>query len=252
MFYLIGIGLNPNQITLEALEAIKKSNQVFIEAYTSQYAEGSIQLLEKKVKKKIKPLFRDGVEEQLSVIVKQAKNKNIALLIVGNPLFATTHDGVIQTCKEKKVKCKVIPGISIQDYIGLTGLSPYKFGRTITIVSPKLNFAPESFFEQLMNNQQQGLHTLCLLDLDVAKKEFMNINQAISLLEKIAEKKLINISELTGIALIGLGNEKGKILSGKLKELKQLSFKIVPQSLIIAGKMNPVEQTQVEEWHGQK
>lgn len=252
MLNVIGIGLNDEQLTLEALDAIRKSSFVFVEAYTSQYASGTIKKLEKKVKKKIQSLDRSGVEEKLSEVVLLAKKKNVSLLVVGNSLFATTHDGVLNLCREKKTKCVVIPGIGVQDYLGLTGLSPYKFGRVITIVSPKPNFAPESFFDQLMENQKMGLHTLCLLDLDIQKNNFMTINQAVELLQSIAKKRSIDASGWKGIALVGLGHPKSQIVFSSLFVLAKKSFKLVPQSLIIPGTMNSIEQNNVEAWHGEK
>ena len=252
MLNLIGIGLNDRQLTLEALDAIKKSSAVFVEAYTSRYASGTIQSLEKKLKKKIKFLDRAGVEENLTEVILLAKKKNVSLLVVGNSLFATTHDGVLNACREKKVKCNVIPGIGIVDYLGLSGLSPYKFGRVVTIVSPKPNFSPESFFDQLVENQKLGLHTLCLLDLDVMKNKFMTIAQAIEVLQSIAKKRSVTIDAWAGIALVGLGNSKSQIVAGSLLTLAKKNFKLVPQSLIIVGNMNSIEQSNVEAWHGQK
>ena len=36
MFYLVGIGLNPKQMTLEAQEILKNCDQVFLEALGEQ------------------------------------------------------------------------------------------------------------------------------------------------------------------------------------------------------------------------
>ena len=49
MFYIVGIGLNPRQITIEAIEAIEKCNYVYIDDYTSKLTDGGIEELEKKI-----------------------------------------------------------------------------------------------------------------------------------------------------------------------------------------------------------
>lgn len=243
MFYLIGIGLKPKQLTLEALEAIKQCEKVFLDSYTSKYSEGTLQELEKITEKKIMLLERKGIEEGFITTMKLARSENIALLVFGNALTATTHVQLLLDAKQHGIPYRIVQGISIQNHLPETGLDAYKFGRIITIVKPHENFAPESFFEQIEQNQNAGLHSLCLLDIESEKKYFMTVSEALQVLEKIAKKKnsdLLNNAQLIGLYALGAQNQK--IKAGTLRELKLSSYVGFPQSLIICGKLNEKEK----------
>ena len=97
VFYLIGLGLNLKSISLEALEILKRCKRVYIENYTVEFPY-KIQDLERVVGKII-PLTRIMIENEK--FVEEGKNKNIALLIYGSPLIATTHISLILKCKNK-------------------------------------------------------------------------------------------------------------------------------------------------------
>ncbi len=243
MFYLIGIGLKPKQLTLEALEAIKQCEKVFLDSFTSKYSEGALQELEKIIEKKIVLLERKGVEEGFALLLKQARQENIALLAFGNALTATTHVQLLLDAKQHSIPYKVVQGISVQNHLPETGLDAYKFGRIVTIVKARENFAPESFFEQIETNHNAGLHSLCLLDIESEKNYFMTVSEALQLLEKIAHKrnsKLLEEAQLIGLCALGAQNQK--IKPATLRELKLSSYAGFPQSLIICGKLNEKEK----------
>ena len=75
MLYLIGIGLKPEHLTLEALNAIKKCKKIYLEAYTSKYAEGSVKELEKIIGAKLVELGRKAVEEGFESALTEAKKR---------------------------------------------------------------------------------------------------------------------------------------------------------------------------------
>ncbi len=242
MFYLIGLGLKPKHLTLEAIEAIKKSDEIFFENYTSIYSEGNIAELEKICGKKAKTAERNLVEEQFEKILKNAKEKNIALLVLGNPLSATTHIQTILDSRNLKIDFKIIPGISVFDFLGATGLQQYKFGRTTTIALHEKGFEPESFYDVIAENQKMGFHTLCLLDIKAEQGKLMPIREAIEILEKIESKRAEKILQKS--FFVGFSNafsEKEKIFAGTLNELKKKDFGI-PASLIVCGKLNEKEK----------
>ena len=242
MFYLIGIGLNPMQITLEAKKAIEGCSKIFFEQYTSLYSEGDISALEGETGKKFVELKREGVEQGFESILKESKNEDIALLIFGNPLNATTHIQVLLDAKELGVKTKVVAGLSIFDFLGNTGLDVYRFGRTCTVVAPKENYAPESFFDIIEENFKIGLHTLCLLDIDADSNSLMTVSEALALLEKIAKKRGSKLVEgAVFVGLYGMGSSAQLIKAGSLQELKRSSYAPLPQSLVVAGKLNEKE-----------
>lgn len=251
MFYLIGIGLNPKQITLEAKQAIGACSKVFFERYTSCYSEGGIEELEGLCGKKFVELKREGVEQGFGLILKEAGQEDIALLVFGNPLNATTHVQLLLDAKKIGVKSKVLVGVSVFDLLGKSGLDVYKFGRVCTIVAPKENFAPESFFEVIEGNSRAGLHSLCLLDIDAEAGAMMSVSEALVLLEKIAKKRKSKILEdAVLVGLYGLGSAKEMVKAGKLQELKRSSYGAFPQSLVIAGKLNEKELEALRELAG--
>ena len=52
MFYIIGIGLTPKQITIEAINTIKKCEYVYIDEFTNIFSQGHINDLEQIINKK--------------------------------------------------------------------------------------------------------------------------------------------------------------------------------------------------------
>ncbi len=254
MIYLIGLGLKPSHLTLEAIETIKSCDSVFVEVYTSQYAQGFINELKEMVGKNIMELNRTEIEQNFESALLSANKNSIGLLIFGNPLTATTHIQILLDAKEKGIKYKVIPGISITNMVAESGLDEYKFGRTITICYHIPGFEPESFYDQIKENQKMGLHTLCLLDIkkDQIPQKMMNSKEAIEVLDKIAEKRGEH-NNFKYIALMGMGSEKQKIIAGREEIINSKEiYELFPQTLIIAGKMNEKEKEVLASLHNKK
>ncbi|MDD4983779.1 MAG: diphthine synthase [Candidatus ainarchaeum sp.] len=246
MLYLIGLGLNPKELTLEALEALKGCKSVYLEDYTSKYSEGSQKSLEKIIGKKVIPLSREEVEE-IKPFLTHAKTKDTALCIYGNITSATTHSEIIQTAKDRKIKVKVIPGISIFSVIPmLTGLQEYKFGRTISIVRPEKNYFPKSFFDYFLKNQELGLHTILLLDIKKEQNYFMSPSEATKILLDIAKEREIKLGKAIVIC-----NAMGKSQIVEYKELEKIAKAKYPKDsiccLVIPGKLHESEKEALEE-----
>ncbi len=241
MLYLIGVGLKPKHLTLEALDALKDCEKIYLDSYTSKFSEGSVNELEDLINKQIIELKR--VELEGSKLINESRVKNIALLVYGDVFFATTHKQFLIDTSVKGVRVKVIPGLSIQNYVGLTGLDLYKFGRIVSIVYPRENYAPESFFDSIKSNYEAGLHTLCLLDLDAENNFFMSSQQALQILNKIATKRNETfLNETTIILLAGAGSKKQLIKKGNIKELMRSGYAVFPQTIIITAKLSEKEQ----------
>jgi diphthine synthase len=255
MFYLIGIGLKPGHLTLEARQAIAGCAKVFLDAYTSRYSEGTVGELGRLVGKEMIRLDRKGVEEGFSLILREAAKtgESIALLVFGNPLNATTHIQLLLDAKKLGVKAGVVPGLSVFDFLGKSGLDTYKFGRVCTIVSPGEKYSPESFYAAVEKNFGAGLHTLCLLDIGEGNS-FMTVSEGLSVREKIEKKRR---GSLLGKAVIvgfyGLGGKDEKTKAGNLNELKRSSYAGFPQSFVVAGQLNEKEKEALRamaDWHG--
>jgi len=253
MFYLIGIGLKPGHLTSEAKEAITKCNQVFLDTYTSAYAEGIIEELKGIVGKEIIALDRKGIEEGFFPVLKAAKEdgEDIALLVFGNALSATTHIQLLLDAKKLGLKAMVLPGISIFDFVGSTGLDQYRFGRSCTIVAPKENYAPESFYDVIESNFNAGMHSFCLLDIDAEKNYKMTVAEALSILAKIEKKQGKDIlQKATLIGLYALGSAKQKVMSADLEKMQRSSFALFPQSLVIASSLTNKEKEALGDLNG--
>lgn len=248
--YLIGLGLgNEKDITVKGLEIIKSCDLIYLESYTSLLC-CTKEELEQFYGKKIILANRDMAEQGEDHILEQAKTKNVAFLIIGDPFSATTHIEFIKTAFYHGVKVEVIHNASILTAIGETGLQLYKFGPTTSI--PFLEDVPhlEAPYNIIRQNYLLGQHTLILLDLKPDQHKFMTINQAIDILEHIEnnkKEKLIKPSLLI-IVCARLGQKDALIKAGPLDHLKKIDFGQPPYCLIIPGKLHFMEQEMLELW----
>ena len=161
MLYIIGLGLNKEGISQEGLETLNRCKQVYLENYTVDFPYSNIEL-EEVIGKKVTPVDRKFVEG-LS-FVDEAKKKNVALLVYGSPLTATTHITIIDEAKKSGIKVRVIYAASILDAVAETGLQLYKFGKITSMPAWKESFTPTSFMEIVEENQSIGAHSLILVD----------------------------------------------------------------------------------------
>src|SRR3989338_4671148 len=100
MLYLIGLGLwDESDISLRAVEALKKCEEVYMETYTNKWL-GNIRHLEETIGKEVKPLKRLQVESDMLIDI--AKETDVALLIPGDPLVATTHIQLMIDAKSRE------------------------------------------------------------------------------------------------------------------------------------------------------
>ncbi len=241
--YLIGLGLSDEKdITLKGLEAVKKCSKLYLESYTSKLA-CSVKDLEKLYGKKVELANRTFVEDA-SQLLNEAKKENVALLVIGDPLCATTHWDILQRAKELKIKTEVIHNASVINAIGATGLQVYKFGKTTSIPFPRENYEPETFYNIIKENKSVGAHTLVLLDLDPENNKFMSVNEAIELLRKIERKRneKIFLPKDWCVGVARLGSSDQKIVAGSVTEISDANFGEAPHALIIPGSLHFLEE----------
>ena len=162
------IGIGPSGLegaTIAALNAAKTSDYRMYEAYTALWTESEISRLEDEVGA-IEKIMRPQVENPVEIL-ELARKSVVAILIVGDPLQATTHVDIQLRAEKLGIDCEIIHGVSITTIVtGAIGLSNYKFGRQTTIAYPYENWIATSPLEVIAVNRYQGLHTLVLLDLD--------------------------------------------------------------------------------------
>ena len=170
VFYLIGLGLDKESVSANALKVLKSCDKIYLESYTVNFPYSKSEL-EDSIRKSLSflggretrekndreigisliSLDREKVEDES--IVSQAKEKNIALLVYGDPLSATTHTQLILACKKQEINCQIFHNASIMTSIAKTGLQPYKFGKTTSI--PFENENIEVPYDVLISNQKK-------------------------------------------------------------------------------------------------
>jgi len=162
----IGLGLHDERgVTLHGLEQARSAEVVFAEQYTSSLSGASLESLERLMNQKIRTLTRAEVEDG-SIVLEAAQRANVALLIAGDPMAATTHVELRLRAATANIPTEIVHGVSILTAAaGALGLQVYKFGRTTTVPFPAPGFRPTSPLEAILGNRHAGLHTLVLLDL---------------------------------------------------------------------------------------
>ena len=246
--YFIGLGLNNEKdITINGLEAIKKCDILYLDNYTSTL-NCAKEDLEKFYNKKINSVSRSLVESDDNEIIKSAQTKNVAFLVCGDPLVATTHIDLFLRAKKEGIKCRVVHNASILSAVGVIGLQVYKFGKTTSI--PLDNENVETPYDVLKNNLSMGLHTLFLLDLSPEEEKFMSANDAIRYLLKVELKKNQKIfSEKTlCVGCARIGSESQVIKVGSAKVLLKQDFGKYPHCLIVPGKLHFMEEDALQSW----
>ena len=270
VLYLIGLGLcNEKDITVKGLEYIKQSDYIYMEYYTSILGKDSTKLEEYYGKKIIladREMIEIGFDKE---ILEKAKSSKVSLLVVGDPFSATTHIDLYLRCIHEGVKVEVVNNASILNSIGITGLSLYRFGETVSIPFFTEKWRPYSFYDKICRNYKNDLHTLILLDIKVKeiseenlakgkkiyeKPRFMTVNQALEELLEASEKSeivlenkgLINEDNLCyGVARIGSKNQI--IKAGKIKDIIKYDFGKPLHSVVLCAKtLSSIEKEVVE------
>ena len=235
MLYLIGLGLNLDGISKFGLEVAKRCKKVYLENYTVDFPYTLIEL-EEVIGKKVLPADREKVEN-LSLVDEAAK-MDIALLIYGSPLTATTHITLVDEARKSGTRVKLIYNASIFDAIGETGLQLYKFGKVASMPAWKKSFTPDSFMEIVKENQSIDAHSLILIDIG------LDFPDALEQLKKSAENHKIKLKDLVVCQAMGTRNQK--ILYRTMKELEEFTGVKKPYCIIIPGKMHFVEKEVLE------
>lgn len=236
--FFIGMGLSGLKgCSLETLDILERIDEVFIEKYTNFIPE-EIPLLLKQIKPKITIVSRKDLEENDQSFLEKIKGKSAAILIPGDPFIATTHNSLRLAAIQRGFKCRIIHNTSIiSAAASVSGLSTYRFGRTVTCPFP--NNASEFPYETIKLNKQISAHTLVLLDIKLSTGEFLSVNEAISILLELEEKKqetvFTNTSLVVGLAQIGTENEV--ISAGVAEEIMTFAWRDIgpPQVMIVCS-----------------
>ncbi len=237
MLYIIGLGLNVDGISAFGLETALRCKVVYLEEYTVDFPY-SVGELKTVIDKKIIPVGREYIESLK--IIDEAEKKDVALLVYGSPLTATTHITLVDECKKSGIKCKLIYSASVLDAVAESGLQLYKFGKITSMPAWKKSYEPDSFMETVKENQSINAHSLILIDIG------LEFEDALNQLEKSAENHKIKLDKL--VICQALGTKHSKIFYRKLNEFKDFGEIKKPYCIIIPAKLHFVEKEVLENY----
>ncbi|XP_036907210.1 diphthine methyl ester synthase isoform X3 [Sturnira hondurensis] len=264
MLYLIGLGLgDAKDITVKGLEVVRRCSRVYLEAYTSVLTVGK-EALEEFYGRELILADREDVEQEADRILKDADSTDVAFLVVGDPFGATTHSDLVLRAMKLGIPYRVIHNASIMNAVGCCGLQLYRFGETVSIVFWTDTWRPESFFDKVKKNRQNGMHTLCLLDIKVKEQSlenlikgrkvyepprYMTVNQAARQLLEVVENQRARGEEPVAVTedtlcvgLARVGAEDQRIAAGTLQQMCTVDLGGPLHSLVVTGgSLHPLE-----------
>ena len=225
-------------MTADAIEHARACDFRFLEGYTAtlpEDQEGGLESLVGPWKRAMRPMV-----EEPSEILSLAREKSVALMVVGDPMQATTHVDLESHCAEQGIDFSVIPGLSATSLaVSLSGMQSYRFGRQVTLPFAYGDYLPTSPLEMIDSNYTNNLHTLVLLDLDptgmgVDTPQPMQPKQVVEVLKSMYEKLVDHegtvrdsmttpIGNWDAILLSDLGTADQRIVSGDLNDIAKLS-----------------------------
>ena len=267
VLYMIGLGLgDEDDITVKGLKLVKSCDHVFLEAYTSVLGVDK-ERLEQVYGKTITVADRDMVEQQAEdLMLDPAVDQCVALLVVGDPVCATTHTDLWLRARQRGIDVKMIHNASIMGAAGACGLQLYNFGHTVSIPFFEDNWRPTSFYPKIKYNRKGGMHTLCLLDIKVKEPDFeammrgktrylpprfMTIATAAEQLLEAEERhaeKVYDGNKTLCVGLARMGQDTQCIRAGTLQELKEVDFGGPLHSLIVCGELHDLELEVLKEY----
>ncbi|MEZ5333872.1 MAG: diphthine synthase [Methanolobus sp.] len=247
MLTFIGLGLfDEKDISLKGLEAIKNADMVFVEFYTSCLMGSTVEKLEELYGKKVQVLLREDVEISPDWLA-EAKDKNIAFLTGGDTMVSTTHVDLRLRAKDMGIETKLIHGASIASAIcGLSGLQNYRFGKASTIPHPYtssrgVTVISETPYDTIKLNKEHNMHTLVFLDID-REKGYMTVNQALSLLMGVGDKRGEGVMEnAIAVGIARAGSDEPVVKAGYAKDLMEEDFGEPLHILVVPASLHFIE-----------
>lgn len=213
MLHLVGTGLSEKGISAEGMEACKSCPKLYIERYTSIITETKQRFLESTIRKRMIEIGRPEMEENSGKLLEEAAKADIAILVGGDPLIATTHKILAIKARKLGITIKIYGSASVVSVaMGQSGLDFYRFGPIITVPLWSEHYKPTAFYETIKENAERNLHSILLLDYKSKEQRSLNPKEAIgTLLEAQKAHKGSILSSHTMLILVrdaGLATEK--------------------------------------------
>ncbi len=244
MLFLVGIGLSDGDITRKAQEVCSRC-KLFVERYTSTVDDSRIKFMEGLFGRSIKQLVRSDMEENVKTLLKLAKNDDVAVLISGDPLIATTHKILCIEAKKLGISVGIVHAASIASAaIGESGLDFYRFGKVCTIPKWHEHYTPVSFYETIRMNIQNNEHSLVLLDYDPATESSMQMpDVAKELRAAEATYKSGIVTDAMQVVVLNRLTQQNEIKAlVKFRDLEKLNINKGPTVIIIPVKLTDIEK----------
>ena len=250
--WLIGLGPGDlQQMTVAALDAARGADYRFLEGYTALLPPDEVVNLEGLIGH-WELRMRSAVEEPHDLLA-LAQTAKVALLVVGDPLQATTHVDLQIRCEEMGLPCHVEHGVSITTIVtGAVGLQSYRFGRQCTFAYPYGDYLPTSPLEVILANRERDLHTLVLLDLDPTgmgegEQSPMTPEVAVDVLRMMAEKLELDVEDWTLVLCSDMGTDDARISVGNLDQISGVKGGRI-HCLLVPAELHDVEATALARW----
>lgn len=263
MLYLIGVGINEyDSLSIGSIDILKQSDIVYLDRFTGFLSEE----FALKIKNLLNLTNSSNQENKIEVkfverwfiedgreILNNSIEKNICVLIYGDPLIATTYNELLTRASKQSVQYKIVHSSSgIPSLMGESGLHYYKFGKIVTMMSDPMSSI--TVYDTIYNNICLGLHTLILTEYNNdGPINNLKLNNNVPfylppkkvfelLLEREKELKLINLSENSfAIVASQIGTAKSKLICGMIKSLLNLEIDDGFNSIIIPGDLHFTE-----------
>lgn len=239
----VGLGLGSKEyLTRAAEEVLLTTEKVYLDTYTGYVSNELFEYLRELLKERLICAERKLLENNLSKIIDEGSRVEIAVAVPGDPFIATTHIVMLLEAVKRRINVRVIHGVSILSAsASYSGLSAYKFGRTVTIPKSASIEVMEGIYQVVATNQEQGLHTLILLDTaDGGLTAQEAAGYLLSVEEKIGHGLFREDRIVIVLTHVGMRTaSKGCYL---LKNLTNINLPPPPHVLIIPGELNSVEK----------
>jgi diphthine synthase len=248
MLHLVGTGLSEKGISTEGIEACERCSKLYIERYTSIITDAKLRFLESLFGKNITELRRTDMEENSKKLLDEAGRSDIAVLVGGDPLIATTHKILAIKASELGIPIRTYSAASVISVaMGQSGLDFYRFGPIITVPAWSEHYKPTAFCSTIRENMARNLHSILLLDYKSEEQRSLNPKEAIqTLLDAQGAQTAQALSSHTMLIIIkdaGLATEKRLFTSmGDAARIEEKGL----FTIIIPAKPTEIEQELIQ------
>jgi diphthine synthase len=242
----VGLGLGSKGISLEGIEELRSADAFYLEYYTTPHEPQLLRQLENATGKRPTIVDRDFVEDG-SKIISEAKEKNVALAVLGDPMIATTHDELRARAIRQGIETRVVHGATIASAAAsASGLHSYKFSRTVTVTRESVGRLTQAY-HVLHENLLEGAHTLLLLEYDLQSGEGVTPADAMAglLLAEGNFKRGVVGDRTFALVLSRLGRKDSSFSAGTFSQLSQKSYGEPPHCLVVPGNLHFTESEAV-------